>query len=160
MNEIKINVTDPSSLQTLLATDKVIKNAVDKVSVMQSSPESVLNKQVDIKKRIKITQQLIDEAYGKLRVIVNNKKVSTKNIAVMIAYAMQLANEMLQTSKTYKVELALAIIRQLINDEVSDPNTRAVIHSLVEITVPHLLSSIDDLPNLIQKLQCCCCKKK
>ena len=155
MDDLKITEKDADQFQALLASDSVVKNVVTKVSAMQALPNSALNQPITTKKNIKITQRLIEEAYAKLRGIVQNKTVGQKNITIMIAYAMQIANEMLVTSKVYKVELTLAIIRQLINDEVHDPSVRMILHSIVEVTVPHLIGSIDDLPGFIQKYLCC-----
>ena len=83
---------------------------------------------------------------------------------VIVAYALQLSNEMLNTSKTYKVELALAIVRKLIDSEVKDHGQRAVIHVLVESAVPTLLNTIEGMPNILNRLFTVCkclfkCKK-
>ena len=66
---------------------------------------------------------------------------------------------MLNTTKTYKVELSLAIIRKLIDDEVEDKNQRMMLHMLAETTVPSLINTIQGLHNLLSKLfaKCKCC---
>ena len=131
--------------------DPVILTVIAKVDEMQYSPLVVSGK------KIKITQQMIECSYQKLRSIMNGKKVDTQSVVSIVAYALQIANEMLRTSKTYKIELALAIIRKLIDDEldVADQQ-RMVLHMLVESAVPTLIDTIDGLPSLFSK----CCGKK
>lgn len=155
-DKIKVRVTDPDPLDVLIATDPIIQHAISNVGIMQATPSSVLNKPIKKNKKVKVTHQMIEDAYNKLRVIIQNKNVNEGNIVVMIAYAMQLSDGMLNTSKVYKAELALTIIRKLVDDEVNDPRVRAILHNIIDVTVPHLLNSIEDLPGLIKKYLCCC----
>jgi hypothetical protein len=112
-------------------------------------------------KKIKITHQMIDEAYQKLQTVIQGKKVDAESVAIIVAYALQISNAMLNTSKTYKVELALSIIRKLIDEEVDVPDQRVILHMLVESTVPSLINTIQGLPGLLSKLfaKCRCCSK-
>lgn len=110
-------------------------------------------------KKIKITQKMIEDAYLKLRTVIEDRKVDAESVTIIVAYALQIANEMLSTSKTYKVELALAIIRKLIEEEVEDIDQRMMLHMLVETTLPSLINTIQGLPGLLSKLfaKCKCC---
>jgi hypothetical protein len=136
--------------------DGVITVAIANVDVMQAT--DMLIKTSVSNKRVKVTQIMIESAYKKLRIIVANKEVTVDTATVIVAYAMQISNEMLNTSKTYKVELALAIIRKLIDDEVCDPGHRAVIHMIVETSVSHFMKTIEGLPSLWSRLVKCCKK--
>jgi len=151
--------------------DEVVAKAIAKVTEMQAGVTAdgkvvpgggVLNNPGTVVsgKKIKITQQMIEAAYQKLRTVIQGKKMDAESVAIIAAYALQIANEMLSTSKTYKVELALAIIRKLIDDEVDDPDQRVMLHMLVESTVPSLINTIQGLPSLLSKLfaKCCCSK--
>lgn len=152
--------------------DEVVSKVIAKVNEMQvgvnadekpvpggdvlKNPSTVVSG-----KKIKITQQMIEAAYRKLRAIIKGKKVDAESVAIIVAYALQIANEMLSTSKTYKVELALAIIRKLIDDEVEDPDQKVMLHMLVENTVPSLINTIQGLPGMMSRLfaKCSCYKK-
>ena len=141
--------------------DPVILKAVANVNLIQKGqmPRSdVLNNTEVIGngKKIKITQQLIENAYKKLRVIVVDKKINAENMVLIAAYALQIANEMLTTSKTYKVELTLAILRKLIDDDVEDDEQKMILHMLVESTVPSLINTLDDLPSIMSNATSCC----
>jgi len=151
--------------------DEVVAKAIAKVTEMQAGVTAdgkvvpgggVLNNPGTVVsgKKIKITQQMIEAAYQKLRTVIQGKKMDAESVAIIAAYALQIANEMLSTSKTYKIELALAIIRKLIDDEVDDPDQRVMLHMLVESTVPSLINTIQGLPSLLSKLfaKCCCSK--
>jgi hypothetical protein len=155
-NKLKVLIGNPMD-------DEVVATAIAKVTEMQAVPDGgVLNNPGTVVsgKKIKITQQMIEAAYHKLRTVIQGKKMDTESVAIIVAYALQIANEMLSTSKTYKVELALAIIRKLIDDEVDDPDQRVMMHMLVESTVPSLINTIQGLPSLLSKLfaKCCCSK--
>ncbi len=107
---------------------------------------------------VKVTKKTIESAYGKLLTVTDGKKPSRQNIAVSVLAAMQIANEMLNTSKTYKVELALSIIRKLIDEKISDPLLNDVLHAVAESLIPGLLETIDDLPGFFSKYCCYSCK--
>ena len=163
-----------SKLKVLIGNpmdDEVVAKAIAKVTEMQAGVTAdgkavpggaVLNSPGTIVsgKKIKITQQMIEVAYQKLRTVIQGKKMDAESVAIIAAYALQIANEMLSASKTYKIEMALAIIRKLIDDEVNDPDQRVMLHMLVESTVPSLINTIQGLPSLLSKLfaKCCCSK--
>jgi hypothetical protein len=163
-NKLKVLIGNPMD-------DEVVAKAIAKVTEMQAGVTAdgkavpgggVLNNPGTVVsgKKIKITQQMIEAAYQKLRTVIQGKKMDAESVAITVAYALQIANEMISTSKTYKVELALAIIRKLIDDEVDDPDQRVMMHMLVESTVPSLINTIQGLPSLLSKLfaKCCCSK--
>lgn len=150
--------------------DKVVAKVIAKVTEMQMGVTTegkdvpggdVLgNHSIFVSgKKIKITHQMIEIAYQKLRTVTRDKKVGAESIAIIAAYSLQIANEMICTSKTYKVELALAIIRKLIDEEIDDLDQRVMLHMLVESTVPSLINTIQGLPSLLFKLfakyRCC-----
>ena len=103
-------------------------------------------------KSIKITYSMIEEAYKKLKTIVNGRNLDITEIAVIVVYALQISNHMLSTNKNYKVELAVSIVRKLIDDEIQDPGKRVILHELVESSIPVLISTIDGLPGLVTKI--------
>ena len=164
--EVKVLIGNPMD-------DEVVSKATAKVAEMQAGVTAdgkavpggdIFNRPGTVVsgKKIKITQQMIEAAYQKLRTGIQDKKVDSENAIIFIAaYALQIANEMLSTSKTYKVELALVIIRKLIEDDVDDPDQRVMLHMLVESTVPSLINTIQGLPSLLSKLfaKCRCCSK-
>jgi hypothetical protein len=110
-------------------------------------------------KKVKITQQIIEDSYKRLRVLISGKKVNAASITILVAYAMQLSDEMLSTDKRFKIELALIMLRKLIDDEVDDIVERVTLHLLVETTVPTLISTIHGLPGMLERLfkKCGCC---
>jgi hypothetical protein len=127
------------------------------ITIAVNNQENIEEKDKEIAvmngKRIKITHLMIESAYKKLRVFIDTRKVDAESIATIAAYALQISNDMLNTSKTYKVELALAIIRKLVDDEVEDSDQRVIIHMLIESTMPELIKNI---PGMISKLFSCC----
>ena len=91
-------------------------------------------------KKIKITNQLIEIAYQKLRSAIEDKDVTPANMVLIVTCALQISNNLINMSTTYKVELALAILRKLIdNTNMSNPNDKMLLHLLVETTVPGLI---------------------
>ena len=150
------NPMDDEIIAKVIATVGEMQNGVTTRSTIKSSNIIVSGK------KIKITQQIIEAAYQKLRVVIKDKKVDAGSVVIIAAYALQIANEMIITSKTYKVELALAIIRKLIDAEVEDPDQKVMLYMLVESTVPSLIDTIQGLPNFLSKLfaKCCCSSKK
>lgn len=152
--------------------DEIVVKVIEKVTEMQtgvnmegkSTPGGAILRDpgsVISTKKIKITQQMIEVAYQKLRTVMQGNTVDAESVAIIVAYSLQIANEMLSTSKTYKVELALAIIRKLIDDEIDDQDQRVMMHMIVESTVPRLINTIHGLPSLFSKLfaKCQCIKK-
>lgn len=136
--------------------DPVIKNAITKVNSL--ALEIKEKSQPLNSKKIKITHEMIELAYSKLKVIIKDKP-TVENITILVAYAMQISNGLLDTSKTYKVELALAILRKLVDEEIDDIQTRVMLHMLIETAIPSLMNSISGLPGLFsricKKLKCC-----
>jgi hypothetical protein len=112
-------------------------------------------------KKIKITQQMIESAYGELLEITSGIVVDEENIFIIVEYALQISNERLIASKTYKIELALCIIRKLIDGCVEDLDRRRVLHVMVESIVPNLINTIQGLPSILSKIwtncKCCTC---
>lgn len=147
---LTVAVANVNAMLAPPTTGKAVKGA----DVLKG-PTTVVNG-----KKIKITQQMIEAAYKKLKKVIKDKP-STENIAIIVAYALQISNEMLTTSKTYKIELALAILRKLVDEEVDNAETRVMIHMLIETTVPTLINTISGLPSLFAKLcaKCKCCAK-
>jgi hypothetical protein len=154
-----------------MMNDEIVSKAISNITILRAGVTEerktvtggdVLNKHkmVFSGKKIKITHQMINAAYQKLLIITQGRIVDADSVTIMAAYALQISNEMLSTSKTYKVELALAIIRKLIDDEVYDPDQRIVLHMLVESIMPSLINTIQGLPSLMSKLftKCCCSK--
>lgn len=156
---IKIsNIKEPqmSELPIEEMNDPVIKNAITKVNSL--ALEIKEKSQPLNSKKIKITHEMIELAYSKLKVIIKDKP-TVENITILVAYAMQISNGLLDTSKTYKVELALAILRKLVDEEIDDIQTRVMLHMLIETAIPSLMNSISGLPGLFsricKKLKCC-----
>lgn len=148
--------------------DPIITKAIMSVNNMIAPPpgtkikgSGVMNSPAVISsKKIKVTQQIIESAYKKLKEIVKDDKPNVDNIVVTVAYAMQISNEMITTSKTYKVELALSILRKLIDSEIDDPTQRAVLHMLIESTIPALIDTISGLPGMVSRAFGGCCKSE
>jgi hypothetical protein len=113
------------------------------------------NSKTSTDKKIKITQKIIEETYSRLCVLLSGEKVSVVSIGIIVVYAMQLSNEILKYSKQYKIELAMCILRKLIEEEVKDPKERMTLHLMVESTVPLLLTTIEGTPSLLKKVFCC-----
>ena len=156
---IKIVVSDD------FKDDPIIKRVHERVQNMRKSPPNPkvpgsnvvgVLKPVVHNKKVKITQRIINDSYARLRVLVAGEEITAGSIAVLVAYAMQLSNEMLDTNKQHKIELALAILRKLIDDEVDDIAENATLHMLVETMVPSLVNTLSKLPNLFAKLCGCC----
>jgi hypothetical protein len=145
--------------------DMIARKAVDKVNAIRGAGKSkaskvLINGPGKNAKRIKITENIINNAYRKLESIVDGD-ITIENISTISAYAMQISNEVLKTSKTYKVELSLAILRKLINEKVGDSTHRMMLHMLVEATLPSLINTINGLPNkLFRTFSKCWPKKK
>jgi hypothetical protein len=141
--------------------DPMIAKVIANVNILMSTEGALIdNPNIKVSgKKIKITQLMIEAAYKKLLIVIDNNEVDTESVAIIVAYALQISNEMLNTSKTYKVELTLAIMRKLIDDEVKDPDKRVILHMLVESTLPSLIDTIQGLPSLLSKMfsKCRCC---
>jgi hypothetical protein len=163
----QVEHTDAVHIRNLI-NDEIVSKAISNITKMQTGVTAegkavmggdVLNNpgMVFSGKKIKITRQMIEDAYQKLLIVTRRKKVDAKSIVIVAAYALQISNEMLITSKTYKVELALAIIRKLIDDDVDDLDQRTVLHMLVESTVPRLINTIQGLPSMPSRLFTKCC---
>lgn len=147
--------------------DPAIRNAVQKMAEIKTSTDSNGNMTKPAKvlanapgnaisnKKIKITHQIMQDAYDKFKLMIGDKKVDTENVALMAGYALQLANQLANTDKTFKVELALYIIRKTIDDQMEDSELRKHIHMLVESTVPLLIETIDNSKSIFKKLCCC-----
>jgi ribosomal protein L31E len=129
--------------------------AIEKVMELKTGRRSRRNKKaVDLlngdaathmtKKRVKVTQQLIDAAYNRLLTITHKHKLTTENVAMVSAYAVQLADKLLKTAKKHKAELTMAILRQYIIDYV-DLHDRHMMNTLVENVVPTLISAISGI---------------
>jgi len=169
--EVKEELSEVLREQKKDFDDHVINHVLEKVKLLQESktvdgkshPIANIINNTDPSlngKNIKITQQLIMDAYKRLHTILEGKEVTAGNIAVIMAYALQISNKMLTTNKTYKVELTLAMVRKLIDNKVKDPDENMALHMLVESTLPSLLDTIDDLPGLIESLFSCCRSQK
>lgn len=149
-----------SETKTLInkSDDAIISKAINNVDKLKIT--RTLTPDINNGKSIKITQEMIETAYDKLKRIISGEKVTIINIGIIVAYALQIANEMLITNKNYKVELALAILRKLIDSEISDPTEQQILHQLVEFTIPTLIDTIDGLPSLLSRIwskcKCCC----
>jgi hypothetical protein len=103
-------------------------------------------------KKVKITQQIIEESYNKLKVIIDDREVNAATITILVTYAVHLSNELLDANKQYKIELTLAMLRKLIDDKVENPAERMAMHMMVESTVPAFISSISGLPNVFKRI--------
>jgi hypothetical protein len=148
--------------------DPAIRKAVDKVAEIKTAKDSNGNLTKTAKvlanvpgvavtnKKIKITHQLMEDTYKKFRELIGDKKIDSNNVALMVAYSLQLANELANTDKTFKVELALYVIRKTIDDQLPDNDMRKMLHMLVEETVPLLIETISNSKTLFKKF--CCCK--
>lgn len=152
MNDIDNNMI---ILQEPMESDEVICNVVAKVDTMKASKESLINKPISAAKSLKVTQSMADDAYIKLCYLVGDTPINEKNMILIITYSLQLANEMLNTSKVYKIELATMILRRLINENIENTNSRILLHNLIEVTIPNLINTIDGLPNVLKKYLCC-----
>lgn len=147
---------DPVILKVIASVSEIQSGVSANGGTVPGSDVLSANKTVVSGKKIKITQRIIGLAYKKLRVIIDDTQVNTESVVFIAVCALQISNEMLITSKTYKVELALAIIRKLIDDEVKDPVQRAMLHMLVESTIPSLIDTIHGLPSMLSKFFSCC----
>jgi hypothetical protein len=142
---------DPIVDRTIISVNKTNTPSKSKIA-----PVSIVNG-----KKIKITQQMIESTYGKLRVIIKDMVVDVDNIGIIVGYALQISNGSLISSKVYKIELALCIIRKLIDECVVDLGMRRILHAMVESIVPELINTIQGLPNILSKIwancKCCSC---
>ena len=111
-------------------------------------------------KKIKITHGIIVLAYEKLRKIFDDdiKKLSNKNISDIIVHALNISDGLVITSKSYKVELSLIIIRKLIDEEVKNSDQNTILHMIVESSMPNLISLHMIHCNIIYRLlsKCTC----
>ena len=110
-------------------------------------------------KSVVLTHYKIKSAYKKLVAATNNKTPTTNNIAFSVACAMLIANELGDVKKVYKVELALSILRKLINENIKNEELKELLHIMTESLVPSLLALVDELPgalaSFIKKCKCC-----
>jgi len=147
-----------------ISDDIIVSKVIDNVNKLKN--RRIMTPGMNIVnngKSIKITQEMIETAYNKLKMIVSGEKITTINIGIIVMYALQIANEMLVTNKNYKVELAIAILRKLIDSEIPDLEERKILNQLVEFTIPTLIDTISGLPNILSRIwsKCkCTCKCK
>ena len=155
--------------------DEIILNVIKKVNSASIKNRQIKNnKNVSVgevlenpsmanSKRLKITHKLLEDAYGKLRILIQDKNVDSNSIAIIAAYALQISNEMLNTNKSYKIELTMSILRKLIDEEIISNEQKILLNMALETIVPSLINTIDGLPNLLskifKKIKSCICKK-
>ena len=123
--DIRINIRNANSHLNLLPSghdDPILNDAIKNITAMKRGVTST-GKRVPIKniltlhpntfsegkKHVKVTQQLIDNAYVKLQSIVDNSNIKSSNMAVIVAYALQISNKLVNYNKTYKIEKLKAI---------------------------------------------------
>lgn len=140
-----------------------IKNRKIKNNKNVSVGEVLENPSMANSKKLKITHKLLEDAYSKLRIVVKDKNVDANSIAIISAYALQISNEMLNTNKSYKIELTMSILRKLIDEEIISNEQKIILNMALETIVPSLIDTIDGLPSLLsgimKKLKKCICKK-
>ena len=90
-------------------------------------------------KNVKITYDLINSAYTQLITTIDTNNINTITIIEIIKKTMLISEEMLITSKTYKVELTLFVLRKLIDKHIDFPNND-VLNSIIEYTVPTMMN--------------------
>ena len=108
---------------------------------------------------IKITQALVDQAYGMLKTLMKTKKIQTltpESFEIILSGAVFITHELLdaKTRHAYLIELATAIVRKVIDDpEITSPELRDVFHIMLE----------GNILTLLPKLSCwqtfCACSK-
>lgn len=108
------------------------------------------------RKRVKITHQMIEDCYKQLRRLVEGEKINAATITAIVGCAMQLADDQLHAGKQYKIELSLAILRKLIDEEVGDDAENIALHMLVETTVPVLMAMPSKSSGVFARLCACC----
>lgn len=163
-----VNVPESRDYELLLKVRKrvnspSIKNRKIKNNGNVSVGEVLENPSMANSKRLKITHKLLEDAYSKLRILVEDKNVDANSIAIIAAYALQISNEMLNTNKSYKIELTMSILRKLIDEEIISNEQKIILNMALETIVPSLINTIDGLPNLLskvfKKIKSCICKK-
>jgi hypothetical protein len=105
--------------------------------------------------KLKITHDMIIKGYKELESLIGGGSFNIADVMTACAYSLQIADNLLNGSKHYKIELAVYLIRMCIDAHVPEGN-RQVYHQLVESSMPQLLDTIEDAPGLLARL--CCCK--
>lgn len=109
-------------------------------------------------KKVKITYQIVEDAYKKLRDITSGESINVGAVVGLVKSSMKISNDMLNTDKQYKIELTLILLRKLIDDSACDVAERATLHLLIESTVPkfiNLVSGSSLFRRLMKKCGCC-----
>ena len=144
--------------------DNIIKRVILKVNQQQVLD---CNRRMVSGKKIKITQRIINDAYSKLCAIVCDEKINEHTINTFVICALHVSNEMITSSKKYKIELALSILRKAVDEKVCI-NKNTEMHMLIESTVPVYIDNIISYDkkcahkktSIINKVFCCGKKKK
>lgn len=102
-------------------------------------------------KNTKITDRLIKEGYKKFSKIVKGKDINAGNVMVMVTYAIKISDSLVDTSKTYKFELVMFILRKYIDNNIDGELKKEIAHMLIENAVPVLMEGLFQVPTLFKR---------
>jgi hypothetical protein len=119
-------------------------------------------------KHVKVTQKLIDAGYRELLKVIqaseekDSEHLGLTSAALFSQFAMQISDKLMgaASKKEYRVELALAIVRKLVNSKVESAVERSALHDVIETSIPLAISILSVIPAWKKLFNACGCSIK